>query len=185
MTTILALDLSKRSTGWALWSIDQARPVSGVWSLGSELTSAGTVFLNLHQRMNELYSVSPYDTVIYEEPLNLDSGKLLTNKDTTFLLMGLATHVDSFCEAKRIRKYRSINNSSWRRHFIGRMKRGTKTPDLKAFAMERCRQLGLRPSKHDEADALGILDYMCECERIIPPWRKDEVLLPVLTGARG
>ena len=183
MTTILALDLSKRSTGWALWSDTQARPVSGTWVLGSELTSAGTVFLNLHQRMNELYMVSPFDVVIYEEPLNLDSGKLITTKETTFVLMGLATHVDSFCEAKRIRKYRSVNQSTWRRYFIGKMKRGTKTVDLKAFSMERCRQLGLRPAKHDEAEALGILSYMCDCEGIRPPWERDEVLRPAL-GAR-
>lgn len=176
--------MSKRSTGFALWTVGQSAPVSGIWSLGSEYTSAGTTFLKLHQSMNDLYSVSPFDIVIYEEPLNLDSGKLLTNKETTFCLMGLATHVDSFCEAKNVRKYRSVNQSSWRSHFIGRMKRGTKSPDLKAFAMERCRQLGLRPQKHDDAEAIGILDYMCEMEGITPPWRADEVLRPPLGMAR-
>lgn len=34
MTTILALDLSKRSTGFALWGDSMAKPVSGIWSLG-------------------------------------------------------------------------------------------------------------------------------------------------------
>lgn len=184
MTTILGMDLSKRSTGWALWSDTMSRPVSGIWSLGSELTSAGRAFLKLHQCMNDLYAVHPFDVVIYEEPLRLGPNAGFTNADTMFVLTGLACHVDSFCEAKNVRKYRSVNNSSWRRHFIGSMKRGTKTTQLKALAMERCQQLGLRPSKHDEADALGLLDYMCEMEAITPPWRANEVLRPPLGMAR-
>lgn len=180
MTTILALDLSKASTGFAIWSEGQAKPVSGLWSLGSSLTSAGTAFGRLHMNMSDLYRVSPFDIVIYEEPLNLDSGKLLTNKETTFLLIGLAAHVDSFCEAKGVRKYRCVNQSSWRRHFFGSFNRGTKRGTLKALAMERCRQLGMQPRKDDEADAIGVLDYMCEMEGIMPPWRAGEVLRPML-----
>lgn len=176
MTTILALDLSKRSTGWALWSPEMSKPVSGTWSLGSELTSAGRSFLRLHQCMNDLYQIHPFEIVIYEEPLNLGPGAGVTNKDTIFALMGLAAHVDSYCEAKGVRKVRSVNQSSWRRHFIGSMKRGTKTKQLKEYAMERCAQLGMTPQKHDEAEAIGVLDYMCEMERIMPPWRSQEVL---------
>lgn len=180
MTTILALDLSKSSTGFALWETSMARPVSGTWSLGSSMTTTGQACINLHQRLNDLYSVSPFDIVIYESPLNLDSGKLVTSADTTFLLIGLAVHVDSFSEAKRIRKYRCVNQTTWRRHFIGSMKRGTKTTQLKAYSMERCSQLGFNPAKHDEAEAIGILDFMCEMEGIIPPWRANEVLRPPL-----
>lgn len=183
MTTILSLDLSKRSTGFALWSDSMARPVSGTWTLGSELTSAGRTFLKLHQCMNDLYQVHPFDIVIYEEPLRLGPKSGITNAETMFVLTGLACHVDSFCEARNVRKYRKANNASWRRHFLGPMKRGTKTTHLKALAMERCAQLGLRPSKHDEADALGLLDYMCEMERIIPPWRANEVLRRPLGSA--
>jgi len=184
MSTILALDLSKSSTGFALWDTAASRPVSGTWLLGSSMTTTGQACINLHQRLNDLYSVSPFDTVIYESPLNLDSSKLVTNADTTFLLIGLAVHVDSFCEAKRVRKYRCVNQTTWRRHFIGSMKRGTKTVQWKAYAMERCIQLGFRPAKHDEAEALGVLDYMCEMEGIVPPWRRDEVLRPPLSLAR-
>lgn len=183
MSTILAMDLSKRSTGWALWSPEMSKPVSGTWSLGSELTSAGRSFLRLHQCMNDLYQIHPFEIVIYEEPLNLGPGAGVTNKDTIFALMGLAAHVDSYCEAKGVRKVRSVNQSSWRRHFIGSMKRGTKTKQLKEYAMERCAQLGMTPQKHDEAEAIGVLDYMCEMERITPPWRAHEVLRQPLGSA--
>jgi hypothetical protein len=176
MTTYLGLDLSKRATGFAVWSDDQPRPFSGVWSLGSEITPAGRTFLNLHKELNGLYSVSPFDVVTYEKPLNLGPGAGFTNADTIFVLMGLAAHVDSFCEAKRVRRYRDVNNSTWRRHYIGAMKRGTKTIDLKDYAMRRCRELGLNPSKHDEAEAIGILDYSISLDGILPPWRADHVL---------
>lgn len=33
-----------------------------------------------------------------------------------------------------------------------------------------------------EADALGILDYCAGLRGIIPPWRADEVLQPMLVG---
>jgi hypothetical protein len=184
MSSLLALDLSKTSTGYAIWTPGSDRPVSGTWKLGSDMTTAGMVFINLHRQMSELYSVSPFDNVLYEEPLNLGPHSGFTNKDTIFLLVGLAAHVDSFCEAKRLRKYRCINNSSWRRTFLGKMKRGTKTKQLKDYAFERCHQLGFRPANADEADALGILDHMCELERIIPPWRANEVLRQPL-GALG
>ena len=83
-----------------------SKPVSGTWSLGSELTSAGRSFLRLHQCMNDLYQIHPFEIVIYEEPLNLGPGAGVTNKDTIFALMGLAAHVDSYCEAKGVRKVR-------------------------------------------------------------------------------
>lgn len=183
MTTILALDLSKRSTGFALWGTSMAKPVSGTWSLGSELTSAGRSFLRLHQCMNDLYQIHPFEIVIYEEPLNLGPGAGVTNKDTIFTLIGLAAHVDSYCEAKGVRKVRSVNQSSWRRHFIGSMKRGTKTKQLKEYAMERCQQLGFKPQRHDEAEAIGILSYMCAMEGIVPAWEAHEILRQPLGSA--
>ncbi|HEX7852081.1 MAG TPA: hypothetical protein VF503_00110 [Sphingobium sp.] len=176
MPSILALDLSTKSTGWALWTGESERPVSGTWALANAMTDHGMVFMKLHQRMNDLYTVSPFEFVLYEEPLNLGPGSGVTNKDTIHSLIGLAAHVDSFCAAKRVRKCRSINQSSWRRHFLGPMKRGTKSKTLKEYALERCAQLGLSPSKHDEAEALGILSYACAMENIVPPWERDEVL---------
>ena len=125
---------------------------------------------------SDLYQAYPFDIVYYEEPIALGPGAHRTNRDTVFTLIGLAAHADSFFEAKNVRKYRSVNQSSWRRHFIGSMKRGTKTKQLKEYAMERCAQLGMTPQKHDEAEAIGVLDYMCEMERIMPPWRSQEVL---------
>lgn len=183
MPNLLALDLSKTCTGFALWNETMEKPLTGSWSLGSQLTCAGRTFLALHRNLNDLYQAYPFDIVYYEEPIALGPGAHQTNRDTVFTLIGLAAHADSFFEAKNVRKYRSVNQSSWRRHFIGSMKRGTKTKQLKEYAIERCQQLGFTPQKHDEAEALGVLDYMCEMERIIPPWRANEVLRQPLGSA--
>ena len=39
------------------------------------------------------------------------------------------------------------------------------------MAMSRCREIGFAPLKHDEAEALGLLDYAISVEGIIAPWR--------------
>jgi len=191
----LALDLSKRSTGFAIWDDTMERPILGCWELGSELTSAGTSFIRLHQRMNDLHMVTPFDNVLYETPLNLGPGAGITNADTIFALVGLAAHVDSFCEAKSVRKYRTANMSSWRGHFLGSIPRGPikdrfgnklkrKPIDWKSLSMERAREFGMEPRRHDEAEAFGILDYQVDLEGITPPWR---VAVPMVRqfGVRG
>jgi hypothetical protein len=38
--------------------------------------------------------------------------------------------------------------------------------------MTRCRDLGFSPLKHDEAEALGLLDYALSVEGVIAPWRE-------------
>jgi hypothetical protein len=51
-----------------------------------------------------------------------------------------------------------------------------KSKALKDYTMERCRQLGLKPRSHDEADAIGLLDYCLHMKGVTPPWAADEVL---------
>ena len=74
--------------------------------------------------------------------------------------------------------------ASWRRHFIGKMPRGTKSKEWKDYAKERCLQYGWSVRTDDESDALGLLDYGCELRGIVPPWRTDEVLRPILGGVK-
>lgn len=177
---ILALDLSKRSTGFACWGPDDSVAASGFWELGSEMTSNGRVFAKLHQHMTELHRLGRIDAVFYEEPLDPRVLSGHTNIDTLRVLSGLASHAQSWGEAMGCRIIRSVNMATWRRHFLGKMPRATKTAQLKELAMERARQLGFRPAKHDQAEAIGILDHACEELQIMPYWRRDEILRPPL-----
>ena len=169
---ILCLDLSKRSAGFAAWGPGDARPVSGAWVLGSEFTSNGRAYARLHENMTGLHRLAPIDAVYWEDTLDPRVMSGHTNIDTIKVLSGLAAHAESWGEVMGCRIVRPVNQTTWRRHFLGAMKRGTKSVDLKQFAMERCRQLGFRPAKHDEAEAIGLLDYAVDANGILAPWHQ-------------
>lgn len=172
--THLALDLSKWSAGWARWAPSLDLPVSGAWELGSEVSTPGRVFARLHQRLDELHKATPFESISYETPLYLDVWQPSAHKEAHLLLVGLAAHVHSYCDARRIRICRSVQMAKWRRRFIGPMPRGTKGPELKEHAMARCRELGMTPRTNDEAEAIGILDYVLHLEGYAAPWRITE-----------
>jgi hypothetical protein len=173
---ILALDISKRSTGFALWEEGSHSARYGTWILGSELTPNGATYCKLHQQMHDLYRLSKFEHLFFEEPLHPAKLQGHTNIDSIRVLSGLAAHAESFGEAMGMRTINAVNLSSWRSKFIGPQKRGTKRVTLKELSIERCRQLGWKPKNDDEADALGILDYACTFRGIVPPWRAHEQL---------
>jgi hypothetical protein len=180
---IAGLDLSKTSTGWACWAPGDTVLASGTWELGSSFTSRGRVFAKLHENMMALESLGHVDAWFYEEPIHPAQLQGQTNADTIKLAAGLAAHVESAAEAFGARIIRAVNMSTWRREFLGKLPRSMRTADLKDMAMSRCRQLGFKPLKHDQAEAIGIVDYGCASLDVVPFWRAQEVLMPMM-GAR-
>jgi len=178
---ILALDLSKRSTGFAIWGRADARALIGHWVLGSEITDDGTACGRLHEQMSDLCSVvGSIDAVFMEETIDARALSGHTNIETLKILSYLAGHAKSWAAcypADRPRIIREVNMTRWRRHFLGSMKRGTKSTDLKEYAMLRAREYGFNPRRHDEAEALGILDYACDDIGVVPPWRESRPLV--------
>lgn len=165
----VALDLSLKSTGFACWSEGQQRPRCGIWQLSS-LEFAGRAFVRLHRNLIDLHKVEPITSLMWEEALPHWAVKGQTSLATIKALAGLTAHALSFAEAVGAR-WSEVNQSVWRREFIGAMPRGTKTTDLKRMAMLRCRELGFDPEKHDAAEACGILDHQVTVSGITPPWR--------------
>lgn len=176
---ICALDLSKSSTGFAVWAPGDTIAASGVWELGSSFTARGRVFCRLHENMMALETLGHVEAWFYEEPIHPAQLQGQTNADTIKLAAGLAMHVESAAEAFGARIIRAVNMSTWRRDFLGKMPRAMKTSDLKDMAMQRCRQLGFKPLKHDQAEAIGILDHACASLDLVPYWRTQEVLRPI------
>jgi hypothetical protein len=182
---ILALDLSKRSTGWALYADGDERLSFGTWKLGDETTSLGHTFLRLHQKIHEAHTQEPITHFFYEDSLMQSAVTGHSSAGTIRLLGGLCMHVESIAAAKRARMVCPVNMSSWRKHFIGPQRRGTDRKEFKALVIERCHQLGFKPRNDDESDAIGILDYACDFTGLIPPWRKNETLRPPLGMKRA
>lgn len=178
----LALDLSVKSTGWALYSSEEAALTFGSWALAADLSWRGRAYVRLHRELLALHRETPIDDIVFEEPLSAGAVHGHTSLTTLAAMAGLAAHVESFAEAIGAR-HRAVNLSTWRRHFIGKMSRGTKSLDWKALAMTRCRELGFDPAKHDEAEAIGLLDYQLSVAGILAPWRADHILEREMTPA--
>ena len=177
---LMTLDLSKRSAGLGGWDGKSALPVLISKQLGSHLTGVGMTCGRLHGVMNDLNMViGGVDAIYCEEPLPPEALRGHTSYDILLVLYGLYTHAASYAAAKGIR-FHGVSQMVWRRFWYGPMKRGTKSVTLKPLAMERARQLGASPVNDDEAESFGIMDYACEREGIIPPWRANEVLRPPL-----
>ncbi|MBB4859652.1 hypothetical protein HNO88_002981 [Novosphingobium chloroacetimidivorans] len=195
----LALDLSKSSTGWALWAPGSDAPRYGHWQLGSEWTTEGGCYAKLHRNLSDLHKVAGFTHLYFEEPIN--PGHLTGNTSiaTIWLLSGLAAHAQSFGHIKRCRIVKAVNVERWRKDFIGDMvvrevKAGTRrrrkagdskassTDQLKKLVIERCKQFGFAPRKNDEADAIGILTYSLLLDGVTPPWIANETLRPALQG---
>lgn len=172
MSGILSLDLSKRSTGWGYLADGGERPYHGCWDkLASEYTTdLGEICYRLYKELLDLHSVMPVRKIFTENPVNMIPNSVPTSADSVELHLHLKATVNLFgftIGAPRL----WIHQASWRRHFLGKMQRGTKSVDLKFLAIQQCKAFGLRPLKHDDAEALGLLDYGCELEGITPPWR--------------
>lgn len=182
MTAVLALDLSKRSTGFAVWEHGSDTARFGSWVLGSEFTPDGGTYCKLHRQLADLRRLVQFEHLFFEEPLHPAKLQGHTNIDSLRVLSGLAAHAQSYGEAVGLRTVRGVNLSSWRVPFIGSQKRGTVRADLKSMTMERCRQLGFKPRNDDEADALGLLDYAITALGFTPPWRMTNALLPPLSA---
>lgn len=180
---LMTLDLSKRSAGMTGWDGKSAHPVILSKQLGSQFTSVGMACGRLHGAMNDLNMViGGVDAIYCEMPLQPQALAGHTTFDTVLLAYGLYAHAESYAEAKGIR-FHGVNHSVWIRYYLGALKRGTKRATLKQLAIERARQLGISVANDDEADGFGILDYACEREGIVPPWRATEILRPPLGTA--
>ena len=181
---ILALDLSKTATGWACWAPGDERVASGVWQLGSEYTSRGRVYAKLHENMIGLHRLGKIEALFFEDAINIMPGAVQTNVESVRLAAGLCAHAESFGEAVNCRHICGVNQVTWRREFLGRIARGTKKVDLKDMAMQRARELGFKPQRHDEAEAIGILDYACTELDLAPFWRLQAPLVTQFGGGQ-
>lgn len=190
---IAALDISESSCGYAIWSPDDQMVNSGAWVLGSALTPAEHSWIKTQNHLEDIHAVTPIDALFYEMPLGLAEDNSRSNPTTRFLLIGLAASARMWAHYRSCRIIRGVHQAQWRREFLGaepfrhqgmskakKQVLGIGKVDWKQLAVDRSKQLGFKPRTHDEAEAIGVLDYACTAINIIPPWRANEVLRPPL-----
>lgn len=177
----LAVDVAT-ATGWAFWQPGMERPHHGTWKLPGGADAIGEKCVALHRKLADLHSFSPFDRVYMEAAIQPGGLQGFTNVQTVHLLVGLCSHVESFCSAYGLR-CRQVPNSSWKKHFFGRGVRGKM--DSKAFkqmSMAQCHALGWFPDTIDAADSLGILDYAIHLSGTPTPWQDRSVFRGAIDG---
>lgn len=151
----LALDLSG-STGWAMWSHNAG------YSSGTFKVEGGSLgdYALAYARWIAPKLDGVTECWIEDIFLGKDTGSL-----TIYKLAGLRFETAKACQHRRVR-CRTVGIGEWRKHFIGvgaapkDIPQKKKSDWLKKRAIEVCKSRGWAPKTTDEADALGILDFM-------------------------
>jgi hypothetical protein len=155
---IMALDISK-SCGWA-FARGWAQPSFGCeeFPRGSEVDE-GKVFAMFRDWLDGMLGLHQVDLLLYEAPIH---G--VNDMRTTFVLIGMAAHVESVCWDRGVRVYQEAA-SVIRKHFIGKGKngRGARKSSIKDDVGFKCRQLGWPVVNDNAADALATLAYARDC----------------------
>jgi hypothetical protein len=175
VTGFLAIDASKSRTGWARWKTGESKPAFGSFCCGSEYTDDGQCQEKMFVELTTITAFGIPDIFAVEAPADASKwkgGRPFQHTKTLIRLSGAAMF---FARNKGIGRRSEIDKVHWFPHFIGPDQRAPKGQS-KDYCVARCHSLGLKPANNDEADALGILDYIISLEGIIAPWRADNML---------
>jgi hypothetical protein len=164
---VLALDIAKWRTGWAVGYPGMNRPSWGVHQLAGEWDRYEGKRLHdwrcfLERKIDE-HRVT---YVAMERPF-IDMKNFDYNGTAPILQMhGILLEL---AHARGI-KVGAVAIQSWRSHFLGltaapkHLAQKERTPWLKDQAMKRAAERGWLPEFHDEAEALGIMDFALACK---------------------
>jgi len=167
----LFLDVAT-NCGWAAWGSGMAAPIYGTWKLPGDPGEVGRKCIELHRHMAELHQMLPFQRINFEAAVPSPGMGGRTNMNTTSLLLGLVSHVESFAYVISAR-CRMVPQGSWRAHFIGQGRRlkSQTYKEFKALSTKACHDIGWRPADNNAADALGGLSYTIHLAGEDVPWR--------------
>lgn len=163
---VLSLDIAKNRTGWAAGSMQWTRPHWGVFEL------AGDWDRHEGQRLHSfreflMRKIAEYGvTYIAIERFFIDLKDFDFNGTTPIAQMHGIAMETAHAEAVRCG---SVAIGSWRKHFLGsaaapkHLAAKQRTGYYKDMAIKKCTERNWYVQFHDEAEALGIMDYALSC----------------------
>lgn len=162
MTVILALDLAMRRTGWAVGGVDDARPRWGVYETHNWCKETCDRELTAWRKWIEAqHATHRFDTVAVEEVFVNANGKSFNFKGTQFQMMASGV-LFQWCHERGVETFEA-GIDGWRERFLGlnrKPKDFHKDDDYwKKLALKVAAQRNWFCEHHDEAEALGILDF--------------------------
>lgn len=163
---VLALDIALRRTGWAVGSPGMNRPFWGIHENAGDWQGHEGARLHAWRRFLEARFDEHRVTCIAMELPFID-GKAFNFSGTQAVLQmqGIALEL---AHGRGIRAC-GVAIPSWRSHWLGHgvapkhLAKKERTPWLKDQAMRRAADRGWLAQHHDEAEALGIMDYALAC----------------------
>lgn len=148
---VLALDISKRSTGWAVDGED-GRPRAGCYRGASEHLpgKAGAVF---SEWLCSMIDAHKPDLIAVEAAAfgASGSGDFRMSKEISKLLIGLAFLAETVAASYQLR-YSEYAVQTVRAHFVG----AGRPKNPKKAVRDRCNLLGWETRNDDEGDALAL-----------------------------
>ena len=163
---VLALDIALRRTGWAVGWPGMSRPFWGVHDTVGDWDGREGERLNAWRRFLEARLDEHAVTCIAMELPFIDNRAFSFNGTVAVLQMqGIALEL---AHARGIRAA-GVAIASWRAHWIGHgvapkhLASKDRTPWLKDMAVKRAAERGWLTQFHDEAEALGIMDFALAC----------------------
>jgi Holliday junction resolvasome RuvABC endonuclease subunit len=163
---VLALDIALRRTGWAVGWPGMQRPFWGVHDIAGDWDGREGERLTAWRRFLEARLDEHTVTCIAMELPFIDNRAFSFNGTVAVLQMqGIALEL---AHARGIRAA-GVAIASWRAHWIGQgvapkhLASKDRTPWLKDMAMKRAAERGWLTQFHDEAEALGIMDFALAC----------------------
>lgn len=163
---VMALDISVRRTGWAIGSPDWPRPYWSTYADGGDWTKQSGE--RLHAWRAFLKSKIAEHGVTYLATERLMIPKDEFNYDSHIPMSKLHGIVEELHVDLGIRGG-SVHVATWRAGFLGtavapkHLGSAQRTNWFKDEAVRKCMQRGWLTSVHDEAEALGIMDFALYC----------------------
>ena len=161
MTTVLAFDLSMTRTGWALGSSDGTPPKWGVFETSDWPKNQGRELFAFRQLLDSFTRQHLIDLICVEHVF-VDANPMKFQFNGTEGQMMLKGVLEEFAYSKDIR-CASVAVADWRQYFLGLNRRPKEAKGdekyWKDLALRVAAQRNWYCTWHDEAEALGIMDY--------------------------
>lgn len=159
MTTVLALDISSRRTGYALF--EDGKLVSyGSWKLDKDPIEKRAYFLslmvkNLPSLEISIPDITYYDVLVMEDAyLDVKKSKMNPN---TFKKLCRMQGAAMAAASPSMTEIVFITPSQWRSCFLGKGKGGGKRSVIKQKVKKQVEiEFGIKVNNDDESDAIGI-----------------------------
>jgi Holliday junction resolvasome RuvABC endonuclease subunit len=167
--SVLAIDQSMTSTGWAHLKKGQAVPTWGRFTLPSWHDREGECLWNWFSWLGEKVVETQATALILENTFIPMHNEGLTNRIAQYGQLGMASAVAHLCTTQKGQPvdFSVVTPQQWRRAFLGSadapkgLVQAQRRTWLKERAVAECHIRGWLVEGNDAADALGILAYAC------------------------